>query len=179
MFSNVFGLIGYLLCGLSYLVLTRDALSSVKTTIGMILVSSGYFLLLAHVIRAMIETPESETKKEEGEEEVEEFQETKGTQPTHRRDWLAFVGAACLAGFFVLIHIDPSFTFHVRDYDMYAALGYSTSLFTFVPLAIVNILLIMYYSQGSYTKIEETGVVSLMQLVGRGLLVLYYGLSIP
>lgn len=154
-----------MICGLSYVMLIRTAFNSTKTTIGMIIVSSGYALLACGLLYNAIYP-----QNDEADETVEKPRITPSV-------YLTMTGALCLAMFFIVIHFDHGFTFHLRYYDVFAAFGYMT-YFILPSNIFTHLNIIVYYVLGAFAKIGEPGIVSLLQLVGRSLLVVYHSISV-
>lgn len=163
---HVVGLIGYLVCGVSYIMLIRRALSSIETTFGMVLVTIGYLLLgvgIAYgdgdgeVIRSINNSPKD--------------------SENDRKPYITIIGSMCLAIFFVGIHINPMLTFHLRQYDIFAAVGYLAKTMV-APTILVNMALVLYYVLGAYAKLHEEDAVSFVQLIGRTMLAVYYGVTV-
>jgi uncharacterized membrane protein (DUF485 family) len=94
---------------------------------------------------------------------------------------LKSIGFALVFSFFCLIHVAPQFTFHLRFYDMFAAVGYFLALLSsvkIVPYWIACIPLVAYYVIAGGIKLVEPGIIEKIQLIGRLVLAMYYGIGI-
>jgi hypothetical protein len=164
------GITGLFLSAVSYMMYIPEAVEQVSTVLGMILVSCGYILLLIDQIFGVYINSLKEKKKTD---DVKDLQKTSKI--------INVLGYILLAIFFFLIHLMPEFTFRIRFYDVFAAIGYFVAIFTkfgMVPLWSAYMPLIVYYLLAGSIKVFETGIIEKIQLIARLLLAAYYTLSL-
>lgn len=154
------GTVGFFLTVIGYLGVLHRAFPSFPVMMGMIMLTTGYgCLLMASLAK----------KKENGKGESE------------MTSTLKKVGYILLFSFFTLIHLFPGLTFHVRYYDIFAAVGYGLALLTKlipgIPVAVPYTILTIYYILGSYQKISEESWIDFLQLISRTLLAIFYGVG--
>jgi hypothetical protein len=159
-FTDVIGFLGYILSASAYLLRIPETRGIESIIIGMILVSLGYISLAsAKVIKFIEKEHKKSTLK-----------------------WIPMIGNALLFSFFFLIYFIPNLTFHVRFYDLFAAIGYGLYVLAKwlkdIPMYVVAIPLVMYYFFGAAIKFSEEGWIDKLQLIARTLLIIYYA-SIP
>lgn len=171
----VFGLVGYFLSLVSYLLYVPEALERYPIIIGMVLISSGYILLFVHQIYSLyIQRLDNQNKKHD----------RKADDTDHMKKnakIISIAGYALLAAFFFVIHIFPQITFRLRYYDVLAAIGYFVAFFTkfgYIPMWFAYAPLVLYYILAGSIKVFEKGWVEKLQLVARFLLAMYYGLHL-
>jgi hypothetical protein len=163
-----FGLVGYMLSFIAYMMFVPEALQHYPIIIGMILVSAGYIILFVREVYGKV------------------IEKTKAKPEDKRSMWknarkLHVAGFALLAAFFFLIHIYPNVTFHLRFYDIFAAIGYIVAFFNefgYIPAWIAYVPLVVYYALAGSVKVFEKGWAEKLQLISRLLLAFYYGMHL-
>jgi hypothetical protein len=137
----------------------------------MLVVSMGYILLLANKILTLKKGASKKT-------DDQSYAEDRLSNMYGHGDTMKLFGYALLFTFFGVIHFFPQFTFHLRFYDIFAAVGYFIAMFTkYVPLWVAYVPLVVYYVLGGGIKIFEKGPIEKIQLVARILLAVYYGIG--
>ena len=157
------GTIGFFLTVVGYVGVFIHAFPTFPIMIGMIMLSTGYgCLMVASIFK----------KKEK-----EHF----GAGESNTVSTLKKTGYTLLFLFFALIHLYPGLTFHVRYYDIFAAVGYGLALLSkfvpAIPVAVPYSILTLYYIFGSYQKLDEEGWINFVQLISRTLLAIFYGVG--
>lgn len=164
------GISGFFLSAISYMMYIPEALEHISTILGMILVACGYVLLLIYKIFNVYIDSLKEKKKVD---DVNQLQKNSKI--------INILGYTLLAMFFFLIHLMPEFTFRIRFYDVFAAIGYFVAIFTkfgMVPLWAAYVPLIIYYLMAGSIKVFESGFIEKIQLLARLLLAGYYTVSL-
>lgn len=164
------GISGFFLSFISYTMYIPEAVEHVSTVLGMVLVSCGYVLLLIDKVYNVYIDSLKERKKTDN---IKELQRNSKI--------INILGYIMLATFFFLIHLMPEFTFRIRFYDVFAAIGYFVAVFTkfgIVPVWAAYVPLIIYYLMAGSIKVFETGVIEKIQLLARLLLAGYYTISL-
>jgi hypothetical protein len=176
---DVIGLTGYVMSAIAYLLHIPEARGVDSVIIGLILLSLGYTLLASSKVVSIIihskdKDKEHYTDKKTDAEVLKEW--TLATK--ERKNLLALFGNACLFLFFTLIHFIPGLTFHIRFYDIFAAIGYGLYVVSkwvkAIPMYVVALPLVMYYFFGAAIKFYDHGWISIFQMVARTLLMVYY-----
>ena len=173
------GLFGYGLSTLGYIGRAFQGFPSISILIGMILVTLGYLFVFIDKYQKM------NKDKDYNGTSVPSSKKSRKMKLLSLNKYISklTLGYILLFVFFTLIHIYPQFTFTVRYYDKFAALGYFTLLFqkyvSYKIYFIPAVLLTLYYILGSYQKIiEQDDFIDYLQLISRMLLALYYSESI-
>jgi len=173
--SNVLtalAIVGYTLSVITYFLFVPEALQHWPTVVGMLLVSVGYLMLLCSKLYQLIVKMEGTRHKKDDDAEKKQ---------TYIYNILSIIGYVILFTFFTLIHLSEQFTFHLRFYDVFAALGYFMAIFAkinIIPLWMAFVPLVVYYIMGGSIKIGESGIIERVQMVARFILAAYYGLSL-
>jgi hypothetical protein len=166
---TVMALVGYALSVITYFLFVPEALQHWQTVVGMLLVSIGYLMLLCSKLYKLI--TDVDKQKDENEKKKEKY----------INNILVIVGYVILFTFFTLIHLSEKFTFHLRFYDIFAAVGYFMAIFAkinIIPLWVAFVPLVVYYFMGGSFKIGEKSIIERVQMVARFILAAYYGLSL-
>lgn len=161
---------GFLLSFLSYLMYIPEAIEHIPAVFGMLLVSSGYILLLIDKAYGIYVDSLKAKKKTDDVSKIEKNSKV-----------INLMGYILLAIFFFIIHIIPEFTFRIRFYDVFAAIGYFVAVFTkfgFVPLWAAYVPLIIYYLFAGSIKVFEKGIIEKVQLLARLCLAAYYTIAL-
>lgn len=180
---DTIALLGYLLSAISYLLHIPEARGITTIIIGMIMISLGYVLLASSKVISLIISDDVETKEHYTDKKTDAQVLKEWTLATkENKNLIAMFGNGLLFLFFTLIHFIPSLTFHVRFYDIFAAIGYGLYVLAkWIPrisMIAVAIPLVMYYFFAAAIKFSEEGWISKLQLVARTLLIVYYA-SLP